>query len=1197
LLPVATGRAATDTAAPTVEGLTITPGSLSSAAGPGLVTATIRLADDLAGLSIGGAVPLTEIRFAGPSGQQIARGWFSQANRISGSPLDGTYRTVVTVPQNSEPGQWTASVLTFDQAANSRVYTAAQLAGAGFANSFTQTGSGDTTAPSVASFGISPATVDTSMGSVALTFSVRISDDLSGVSAGTTAAASQVTLRGPTGTHTISATFGIAQRVSGSSLDGFYAASATLPQWSEQGVWSVQSLVVRDNVGNARTLTVADLVAATFQTSFTQAGVGDIVAPRFRAFTITPTSVDTSTGPALVVFRARLTDSGSGVATGVGDTASEVRFRSPSGEQEVIAQFGSQQRTTGSQYDGWYEYATTLPPGAEQGTWTVVYARPVDAAHNAALSNATEWGAAGFPVSFEVRSDGTPSAPRNVNAMKSGTTGATVSWLPPAVVGSSAITGYTVIATPGGESIDVGAASSNGTITGLATGVSYTFQVQASNAVGVGALSAPSNEVTIGDVPDLVAPTLTALALSPVVVQATSGAATVMIDIGVNDDASGPNGQAGLRSALTFTPPSGDGALVATFGPDQLLSGTPTSGSYRTQLVLPQGSEQGAWTITTVVLRDVAGHVRTISTGELVAANHPSVIVVQSATVPGPPLAVSAAAGQASAVVSWLAPASDGNAGLTGYVVTSSPGNKTATVGAGLSTAIVSGLTNGTPYTFTVKAINAVGTGPASAPSNPITPGGADLVVPTLASFTITPLQLASNPTAASVTIGARITDTGSGVADTAPYSDVSFARPDATDAGRLDFGPARRISGTIFDGTYRADLALSANPPAGTWPVVAVVLRDRSGNQVTIAPAQLAAVGFPTSFSVTDDHVPAAPTNASATAGVASAIVTWLSPTDPGSTPITAYTVTSVPGGVTVSVAADSTSAVVGGLTNGVPYAFVVSATNASGIGPPSLPSNIVTPGGPDTGAPMLVRLAVDPATLETQTGPKVVAVTVRITDATSGLTSLSPLSTLIVRAPSGVETIVPIGSAQRTGGSALDGVYAVAIALPQSAELGAWTFAGVVLRDASGNQAVVSESQLAGGGFPTGFTVSGARVPGAPVNVECRWTGAEMVVSWAAPADSGSSAITTYTVTASPGGAVQTTGITHVSYPTLSTGQAYSFTVRATNGTGTGPSSVASALCTPGQDIGGVGGAARPTDRPVGGPLDDARDRIPTR
>jgi hypothetical protein len=52
--------------------------------------------------------------------------------------------------------------------------------------------------------------------------------------------------------------------------------------------------------------------------------------------------------------------------------------------------------------------------------------------------------------------------------------------------------------------------------------------------------------------------------------------------------------------------------------------------------------------------------------------------------------------------------------------VTASPGGATA---SGISSPItVSGLTSGTTYTFTVKATNAHGTGPASLPSNPVTP-------------------------------------------------------------------------------------------------------------------------------------------------------------------------------------------------------------------------------------------------------------------------------------------------------------------------------------------------------------------------------------------------------------------------------------------------------------------------------------------
>lgn len=89
-------------------------------------------------------------------------------------------------------------------------------------------------------------------------------------------------------------------------------------------------------------------------------------------------------------------------------------------------------------------------------------------------------------------------------------------------------------------------------------------------------------------------------------------------------------------------------------------------------------------------------------------------------TVPDAPTIGTANAGNGQATVTFTAPASNGGSAITGYTVTSSPGNITNSSSA--SPITITGLTNFTTYTFTVKATNGIGVGPASAPSNSITP-------------------------------------------------------------------------------------------------------------------------------------------------------------------------------------------------------------------------------------------------------------------------------------------------------------------------------------------------------------------------------------------------------------------------------------------------------------------------------------------
>ena len=128
-----------------------------------------------------------------------------------------------------------------------------------------------------------------------------------------------------------------------------------------------------------------------------------------------------------------------------------------------------------------------------------------------------------------------------------------------------------------------------------------------------------------------------------------------------------------------------------------------------------------------------------------------SVMFAGSATaaVPGPPTEVTARAADQLAEVTWSAPAPD-DPSITGYTITTSPADTPAvTVDPTARTATVTGLTNGTAYSFTVTATNPDGTSPPSTPSAPVTP----------APPAATTLTLTAAPT--SVLYGGTVTLTG----------------------------------------------------------------------------------------------------------------------------------------------------------------------------------------------------------------------------------------------------------------------------------------------------------------------------------------------------------------------------------------------------------------------------------------------------
>ena len=442
---------------------------------------------------------------------------------------------------------------------------------------------------------------------------------------------------------------------------------------------------------------------------------------------------------------------------------------------------------------------------------------------------------------------------------------------------------------------------------------------------------------------------------------------------------------------------------------------------------------------------------------------------VAIATAPGAPTIGTATAGDAQASVSFSAPASNGGSAITGYTVTSNPGGITAG-GNGFTTSPItlSGLSNGTAYTFTVTATNAVGTSTPSAASNSVTPKANQI---------------------------------------------ITFSNP-----GAQNFGTTPTLSATASSGLpvslSSATTGVCTITSGGTLTFITAgsctINADQAGNAATNAATTISQ-----SFLV-NAVAPGAPVIGTATAGNTQASVSFSAPVNTGGSSITGYTVTANPGGATASGAASPL--VVSGLSNGQAYTFTVTATNVAGTGPASAASNAVTPAAPQV-----------------------------ITFANPGAQNFGTTPTLSASASSGLAV---------SFSSATTGVCTITSG-------GSLTFITAGTCTINANQAG-NAAWLAATTVSQTFNVNPV-VPGAPTIGTATGGDTQASVGFSAPVNTGGSSITGYTVTANPGGATASGAASPLVVSGLSNGQAYTFTVTATNVAGTGPASAASNAVTP--------------------------------
>lgn len=207
------------------------------------------------------------------------------------------------------------------------------------------------------------------------------------------------------------------------------------------------------------------------------------------------------------------------------------------------------------------------------------------------------------------------------------------------------------------------------------------------------------------------------LAALPLSAGAASAASPTAPGAPTGVTATAGNAQAMVR----WTPPAMDGGSVVT--------GYTVTASPGAQTATTTGNTTSA---TVSGLTNGTAYTFTVVAANSVGNSLPS--ERSNSVTPGTPLAptaVTATAGDGQATVGWTAPPPNGVSAITGYTVTSSPGGRTVIVNGSTTTATVTGLTNGTSYTFAVTATNAVGTGPPSSPSNVVVPSSTPAPTPT----------------------------------------------------------------------------------------------------------------------------------------------------------------------------------------------------------------------------------------------------------------------------------------------------------------------------------------------------------------------------------------------------------------------------------------------------------------------------------
>ena len=255
-----------DLLAPRLVSLSMSRSTIDTSSGSQEITVTVHLVDDLVGVADGGYTSSPSQMEFGNSGQRVSA-IFGPSELVSGTATDGVYRSSITLPFGAAHGNWVSGgIMLVDQVGNTTYVNSSQLLAAGFPASFTQTGAGDTQAPTLVSLNLSRTRVDTSTVAQTIDVTVHLADNMVGISDGST---SSMRFTHISSGQSVNALFTTQQLVSGSSTDGVFKYTITIPFGAARGDWVTDGILLTDKVGNYSYVNQSTLVTAGYATVIT----------------------------------------------------------------------------------------------------------------------------------------------------------------------------------------------------------------------------------------------------------------------------------------------------------------------------------------------------------------------------------------------------------------------------------------------------------------------------------------------------------------------------------------------------------------------------------------------------------------------------------------------------------------------------------------------------------------------------------------------------------------------------------------------------------------------------------------------------------------------------------------------------------------------------------------------------------------